>query len=142
MARKGVSGLVSSTHRLLSSVSVGTNTDISGDLPAVGGLNELNIEGALTDELKLLQVVCVCVCVCVSLISLSSSRMPTDTYTASLRWALSAVQHTPHSLTHTHIRTHTRCRSRNRQCFIWTGRNQSSLLSWLSCNTSRDRSTK
>ena len=59
-----------STFRRAPCVSVGTNTDISGDLPAVGGLTELNIEGALTDELKLLQVystvisvVCVCVCV-------------------------------------------------------------------------------
>ena len=53
----GVSGLVSSAHQSSSRVSVGTNTDISGDLPPVGGggLNELNIEGALTDELKLLQ---------------------------------------------------------------------------------------
>ena len=61
----GVSGQVGSTHQSVSSsssssslcVSVGTNTDISGDLPSMnGGLNELNIEGALTDELKLLQV--------------------------------------------------------------------------------------
>lgn len=37
-------------------ISVGVNTDISGDLPIVDGVNELNIEGALTDELKLLQV--------------------------------------------------------------------------------------
>ena len=58
MERKvGVSGLVSSTHRSSFCVSVGTNTDISGDLPVDGGLNELNIEGALTDELKLLQVI-------------------------------------------------------------------------------------
>ena len=59
MQRKGgVSGLVNSTHQSVNSscVSVGTNTDISGDLPVEGGLTELNIEGALTDELKLLQV--------------------------------------------------------------------------------------
>ena len=66
MRRKGVSGLVNSTqHAPPSCVSVGTNTDISGDLPPVGeGITELNIEGALTDELKLLQV-CVCEGVCV-----------------------------------------------------------------------------
>ena len=60
--RQAVSSLVSSTHRAVTTtsslchVSVGTNTDISGDLSVEGGLNELNIEGALTDELKLLQV--------------------------------------------------------------------------------------
>ena len=53
----GVSGLVSSAHQSSSCVSVGTNTEITGDLPVEGELNELNIEGALTDELKLLQVV-------------------------------------------------------------------------------------
>ena len=52
-----VSGLVSSAHQSSSCVSVGTNTEITGDLSVEGGLNELNIEGALTDELKLLQVV-------------------------------------------------------------------------------------
>ena len=58
MHRKGVSGLVNSAqHAPPCCVSVGTNTDISGDLPPVGGgITELNIEGALTDELKLLQV--------------------------------------------------------------------------------------
>ena len=66
MRGKGMSGLVSSTHRSVVTssslllpphcVSVATNTDITGDLPIVSGLNELNIEGALTDELKLLQV--------------------------------------------------------------------------------------
>ena len=51
-------GFVSSTHHSISMscVSVGTNTEITGDLPMEEGLNELNIEGALTDELKLLQV--------------------------------------------------------------------------------------
>ena len=39
-------------------VSVGVNTEVSGDL-AFGdenGMAELNIEGALTDELKIIQV--------------------------------------------------------------------------------------
>ena len=37
-------------------MSVGINTDITGDFPPEEGFPELNIEGALTDELKLLQV--------------------------------------------------------------------------------------
>ena len=42
--------------------SVGINTDISGDLPGPNEVfSELNIEGALTDELKLLQVESLCV---------------------------------------------------------------------------------
>ena len=36
--------------------SMGVNTDISGDLPVSNGIDDLNIEGALTDELKILQV--------------------------------------------------------------------------------------
>ena len=57
-SKKSVSDLVN-TSRHAQCVSVGTNTDISGDLPEVDGLTELNIEGALTDELKLLQVLVV-----------------------------------------------------------------------------------
>ena len=40
-------------------VSIGTNTDITGDLPSMNrGLNELNIEGALNDELKVFKHTC------------------------------------------------------------------------------------
>ena len=38
-------------------VSVGVNTDVSGDtFGDENGMAELNIEGALTDELKIIQV--------------------------------------------------------------------------------------
>ena len=37
-------------------VSVGVNTELSGDLSEGDGVTELNIEDALTDELKILQV--------------------------------------------------------------------------------------
>lgn len=37
-------------------VSVGVNTELSGDMSEGDGMTELNIEDALTDELKILQV--------------------------------------------------------------------------------------
>lgn len=56
--RRELSDLVKTKRKASVYVSVGVNTEVSGDL-AFGdenGMAELNIEGALTDELKIIQV--------------------------------------------------------------------------------------